>query len=75
MADTPRLRAVAEARRTYDTGVPCVRGHTAPRWVDTRRCVLCQRDADRARYARHNGGRPVQVGIGRKRIADEGQHP
>ncbi len=57
-----RQQAIAEGKRFYETGVPCKRGHIAPRYTINHVCVQCnaekyrrdravavQRDADEAR--------------------------
>jgi hypothetical protein len=45
--------ALAEAKaaglKYYRTGKTCARGHVAPRWVSSRECVECSREAARIR--------------------------
>lgn len=45
--------ARASGARTFNTGMPCVHGHTADRWTNSGICVLCKRERDNAYNAQH----------------------
>lgn len=49
-APTPpeRTAAIAKGEKTYFTGVPCKRGHIAPRRVDSYACTECTRERSTA---------------------------
>ena len=53
----PKQKQLDEARasgaKTYFTGIPCVAGHTANRYVATRACVVCA-DIKARRWQREN---------------------
>lgn len=54
-----RKKALALKSRHYFTGVPCKRGHTAKRFTDSGRCVLCHREKEHeARKAGRRGSQP-----------------
>lgn len=58
--DNPlRLRAVAEDRVHYFTGLACVRGHVANRFSKTGRCVDCCHQ-DRRKYMQTPNGKALQ---------------
>lgn len=41
---TPRQIAIREGRKTYFTGVPCIRGHIANRRTNNKICLECRKD-------------------------------
>lgn len=45
-----RTSALKKGRSKYKTGVPCGRGHNAPRYTQTRRCVECDRLNKKSRH-------------------------
>lgn len=45
-----RKRALAEGRKNYFTGVPCLRGHIAPRSTGSGGCHQCVRERANAKY-------------------------
>ena len=45
-----RKSAMEKGRLYYKTGKPCARGHVAPRFTKTRRCVECDRVNKKKRY-------------------------
>lgn len=45
-----RASALKKGRPKYKTGVPCSRGHNAPRYTLTRRCVECDRLNKKSRH-------------------------
>jgi hypothetical protein len=70
---TSRKEARARGLDQFFTGIPCKRGHLAPRYVTNTNCVACQRD-----HARRCGGwqaRPSSAAYleeARKRIKQHG---
>lgn len=48
-----RRAARATGEKTFDTGLPCIRGHISPRWTVNGMCIACKRENDCA-YNRRN---------------------